>query len=333
MKKGKGVQEYDCPKCGDPCMSPTGHVNCAIERDDEGAEDATKQGKILHKVRRLLALAEGTKFEEEAASAWAKAQELMQEYAIDEALARQQETGTQEKIVTHIIPFVKRQARRARKRELLRVVAGANRVRAIDSDWELAPAQSAEFHKISRWLRDDKFDTPQQREDALKRYQELKKESGIVYLVGLESDVSFTELLYMSCQMQAYRFMSQAFVEHGITREKNGWGSAFLAGFNSRVAARLSEQNQAAVKKYEHKTVTAADGAIVPVNVALALREVSLLVNKAVDEQFGDGLKRGRGAKGGNDPVGRAAGRAAGDRADLSGGRNRIGSGQKRLTS
>lgn len=89
------------------------------------------QDAILEKIRRLILHAEGTKNVEEAANYWAKAQELMQKYAIDEAMvqARNNVRGTP---VQRRIEEVGIKDFRTAKVMLLNRVARANRCRMLD---------------------------------------------------------------------------------------------------------------------------------------------------------------------------------------------------------
>lgn len=82
---------------------------------------------MLDRVRKLLAKAEATDFEEEASSFTAKAQELMTRYAIDEALVHRPEAGDVPRMIRLPIDAPYADV----KSLLLGVVAGANRCRAV----------------------------------------------------------------------------------------------------------------------------------------------------------------------------------------------------------
>jgi Protein of unknown function (DUF2786) len=82
---------------------------------------------MLDRVRKLLAKAEATNFEEEASALTSKAQELMTRYAIDEALVERPEAGDVPRMMRVPIDAPYADA----KSLLLGVVAGANRCRAV----------------------------------------------------------------------------------------------------------------------------------------------------------------------------------------------------------
>ena len=82
---------------------------------------------MLERVRKLLAKAEATDFEEEAASLTAKAQELMTRHAIDEALLHRPDAGDVPRMVRVPVDAPYADA----KSFLLGVIADANRCRAV----------------------------------------------------------------------------------------------------------------------------------------------------------------------------------------------------------
>ena len=84
-------------------------------------------GRVLEKVRGLLAKAESTEFEDEADALTAKAQELMARYSIDQAMVAR-ETDSEEPSGRRIgvdDPYAQGKA------NLLAVIAGANRCRSV----------------------------------------------------------------------------------------------------------------------------------------------------------------------------------------------------------
>lgn len=87
---------------------------------------------ILKKVRALLAKAESTNFEHEAAALTAKAQELMARNAIDEAVAADSGTGRRDAPAARRVAIDDPYA--GPKSKLLSVVASANNVRAVWDD-------------------------------------------------------------------------------------------------------------------------------------------------------------------------------------------------------
>jgi hypothetical protein len=108
-------------------MPPPSEWDRSGPRPSEGPPRGGADGRILTKVRALLAKAESTTFEAEADALTAKAQELMARHAIDHAMVHGTEPGE--------APGGRRVAiddpyRRA-KASLLNQVAGANRCRTV----------------------------------------------------------------------------------------------------------------------------------------------------------------------------------------------------------
>jgi hypothetical protein len=83
---------------------------------------------MITKVQALLAKAESTPYPDEADAFFAKAQELMTRYAIDEALARGERVRTDKPLLRS---FTIEEPYRTAKRTLLTAVASANDVRVI----------------------------------------------------------------------------------------------------------------------------------------------------------------------------------------------------------
>jgi hypothetical protein len=87
---------------------------------------------VLEKVRALLAKAESTSFEQEAASLTAKAQELMARHSIDDAFARHHARGHREMPIARRVPVDEPYA--GPKSSLLAAVAVANSARCVWDD-------------------------------------------------------------------------------------------------------------------------------------------------------------------------------------------------------
>ncbi|HUR78874.1 MAG TPA: DUF2786 domain-containing protein [Acidimicrobiales bacterium] len=85
--------------------------------------------KMLNKVQALLAKAESTPYPEESDALFAKAQELMTRYCIDEALARGDRLS--KRGAPTLRSFTIEEPYRTAKRTLLSAVAGANDVRVV----------------------------------------------------------------------------------------------------------------------------------------------------------------------------------------------------------
>jgi hypothetical protein len=125
------------------------------------------------------------------------------------------------------------------------------------------------------------------------------------YLIGYRTDVEFAELLYNSLVLQCMRFATP-----DVRRSKRLL-TDFMLGFGTRVYNRVKEQR-----------TTESSG---ETSTALALVDRSDKVKAAVDDLFAGRTKTVKPAKREQDFAAQRAGVAAGNRADISGGRNNVG--------
>jgi len=240
--------------------------------------------RMLSRIRALLAKAESTEYAEEAEALSARAQELMAKYSIDQALLAA-ESGRKDDPAGRRIavdnPY------EAPKTSLLQAVATANRCRVV---WS--------------------------------------KEVGLATVVGFDADLDAVELLFTSLLVQASSAMLHAGSRqdaHGRSRTR-AFRQSFLLSYAIRIGERLSQAAEHATKEAAAEqeaasgqpagAVAGADsahsaGALVPF---LATRRKA--VDDAVDEMFGDSLRRGRSLRA-TDAEGWASGRAAADLATL----------------
>ncbi|HEY1667112.1 MAG TPA: DUF2786 domain-containing protein [Trebonia sp.] len=240
--------------------------------------------RMLSRIRALLTKAESTEYAEEAEALSARAQELMAKYSISQALLAA-ESGRKDDPAGRRIavdnPY------EAAKVSLLQAVAMANRSRVI---WS--------------------------------------KEVGLATVVGFDSDLDAVELLFTSLLVQASSAMLHAGSRqdaHGRSRTR-AFRQSFLLSYAIRIGERLSQAAEHATKEAAAEqeaaaaqpagAVAGADsdhsaGALVPF---LATRRRA--VDDAVDEMFGDTLRRGRSLRA-TDAEGWASGRAAADLATL----------------
>ena len=236
--------------------------------------------RMLSRIRALLAKAEATEYAEEAEALSARAQELMAKYSIDQALLAA-ESGRKDAPAGRRIavdnPY------EAPKTSLLQAVATANRCRVV---WS--------------------------------------KEVGLATVVGFEADLDAVELLFTSLLVQASAAMLYAGSRqdaYGRSRTR-AFRQSFLVSYAIRIGERLSHaaehatqeaaaEQEAAAGQPAHVVAGAGGTALVPF---LAARQRA--VDDAVDEMFGDTLRRGRSARV-TDAEGWASGRAAADLASL----------------
>ena len=236
--------------------------------------------RMLSRIRALLAKAEATEYAEEAEALSARAQELMAKYSIDQALLAA-ESGRKDAPAGRRIavdnPY------EAPKTSLLQAVATANRCRVV---WS--------------------------------------KEVGLATVVGFEADLDAVELLFTSLLVQASAAMLYAGSRqdaYGRSRTR-AFRQSFLVSYAIRIGERLAHaaehatqeaaaEQEAAAGQPAGAVAGAGGTALVPF---LAARERA--VDDAVDEMFGDTLRRGRSVRV-TDAEGWASGRAAADLASL----------------
>ena len=244
----------------------------------------TVNEKQLDKIRKLLAKAESTTHPEEARAFTEKAQELITQWSIDEAMlavGRNAGGGTPSTSRT-IIDYSPYQGP---KEALLSVVAAANRCRVV-------------FTKTYDRTRVTKSG----------RYQQVS----LATLIGFPSDLQATEVLYTSLLLQSEREFQQPSVQAAMFEEtwhpghRIRWRNAYVLGYTQQISKRLHE----AKKATEQKAETATPG------TALVLVDRGKLVDARTQEMFprlvSNQMSAGQG--GGS---GRSHGAAAANRANL----------------
>ena len=245
-----------------------------------GGSGGQADERMLSRIRALLAKAEATEYAEEAEALSARAQELMAKYSIEQALLAA-ESGRKDAPAGRRIavdnPY------EAPKTSLLQAVATANRCRVV---WS--------------------------------------KEVGLATVVGFEADLDAVELLFTSLLVQA----SAAMLHAGSRQDAYGrsrtraFRQSFLVSYAIRIGERLAHaaehatqeaaaEQEAAAGQPAGAVAGAGGTALVPF---LAARQRA--VDDAVDEMFGDTLRRGRSVRV-TDAEGWASGRAAADLASL----------------
>jgi hypothetical protein len=169
-------------------------------------------------VQKLLAKAERAGTPEESETFYAKAQELMVKWSIDEAMLRSAKK-TDEKVVSRSITINKSGQWKANVR-LVNRIADANGVKSVYS----APIGAGS--------------------------------KPVVHLVGFESDIANVELLYNSMLIQSSRFRRLMMPEHIKNDSKNRlpWVRSFIEAFAERIGDRLMENKKMAEATYGQET-------------------------------------------------------------------------------
>lgn len=135
-------------------------------------------------------------------------------------------------------------------------------------------------------------------------------------LFGTPSDITFVKALYASLVLQRERFLSR---EHKPYYENGrSFNHSFRVGFAGRVHARFKESKRVAVE-------TSGPG------TDLVLVTKDKQVEKAVHDQIGK--TRTTAAVRASSHAGHSAGKAAANRADISGGRNNVGGTARRAVA
>jgi hypothetical protein len=243
----------------------------------------------LEKIRALLDKAEATAvmFPDEAESFTAKAIELMERYRIDEAM------------IQDAAPVQDRG-------KIIEVTFSVGAGPYVNARVALADAIA--------------------RPHSVKVLEEIGYKGKSVYLIGYETDVALTEMLYTSLLVQA----TSALASDEVKASKPGYvhgkafARSFLISFASRIGQRLRESNDVAVSDAD---LAAPVGQR---SVALVLADRSKDVDDDVLRRYGK-LRASRPATGASSAEGFAAGTLAADQADLNTNRRVSTSNRKAL--
>jgi hypothetical protein len=264
------------PVVADTVFAGTGPGNAPAAGSGGQADE-----RMLSRIRALLAKAEATEYAEEAEALSGRAQELMAKYSIDQALLTADSGRADQPAGRRIAvdnPY------EGPKTSLLQAVALANRCRVI---WS--------------------------------------KNVGLATVVGFGADLDAVEVLFTSLLVQANSAMLRA----GSARDVYGrsrtraFRQSFLVSYAIRIGERLAEATEHATREAAAEQEAAAGAAAASESAGgtgtalvpfLAARRQA--VDDAVDEMFGDTLKRRRAVRV-TDAEGWASGRAAADLATL----------------
>lgn len=229
----------------------------------------------LAKIRALLDKAESTasEFPAEAEALTAKAIEMMERYRIDEAM------------IADAAPL-------------------QDRGKIIETQFNVGsgPYVNARVDLANSIAR----------QHSVKLLQSTGYKGKTVYLIGYETDVALTEMLYTSLLVQATRAMSSPEVKASKPGYEHGtaFNRSFLLAFANRIGRRLQESNTSAASNI---TASATSGR----SVALVLADRSKDVEDDVLRRYGR-LRTARPTTGSSSSEGWSAGRDAANRADLS---------------
>lgn len=245
----------------------------------------------LEKIRALLDKAESTavEFPQEAEALSAKAIEMMERYRIDEAM------------IADAAPL---QDRGKIVEVTIAVGSGPYVNTRVTLAYEIAKAHSV---KLLQWT---------------------GYKGKTICLIGYETDVALTEMLYTSLLVQATRAVASPEVkankpgyEHGTT-----FARAFLTAFAYRIGKRLQESST------EADALWVPDDPTKSRSVALVLADRAKDVEDDVLRRYGK-VRPARPVAGSSSWAGQFAGSAAADRADISTNRRVAASRTKALSA
>jgi hypothetical protein len=167
----------------------------------------TAEQDMVRKVQGLLAKAERTDIKAEADAFFAKAEELMLRYAIDEARLAEFRgvKAAESKPVMETYTYSTTDNNAVGKMDLIHAAARGHRVRMV-----LAPALSSKRVKTC-------------------------------YLIGMRRDVDFVKTLYTSLLVQAMREAALAWERSDQWGGKSAYVTSFLSGYGATVHRRLQE--------------------------------------------------------------------------------------------
>lgn len=227
------------------------------------------QGKMADKITKLLAKAEGTTNEQEAATFMAAAQRLMLEHAIEEGMLAKADPARRTRPIIEKMDFGKNVAGIKALRILLAGVGETNRCRV--------------------WMSGDR------------KY---------MFVAGFEEDVRFVLMLNQSIRVQMATALGVAAQEpFAQALGKKTFAVNYMFGYVGRVVTRLKAQQ----RSNEQEVVGRS-------NLPVLLDR-----KREVDAAAPATLRKGPPLRNRTNGAAMGMGGAAGDRADLSGGRNNLG--------
>ncbi len=256
----------------------------------ETMSEVTDQEKYADKITKLLRKAESTT-PEEAESLMEKAQQLMTQYAVDQAMLDALADQNREEIVEIEIAFTG--TYREAHRQIAQVIARHNNCRVLVStrDW-------------------------------------VKPKAKVLHVIGFKSDTARVELLNTSLQIQCSGALMKwwrndrpaLYSQPKIFKARRQFIMSYAYGVDSVLDRAVKSGVEEAAKEHAERVQESETEA--SESVALVLRTRKEKVDDWIDEKYGK-LRSGRGRS--YDHGGYAAanaGHAAGQRADVSAGNN-----------
>jgi hypothetical protein len=249
------------------------------------------QGNYAEKVAKLIAKAEGTDNQHEAEAFFAKAQELMTEWAITDAMVDAARGVSRDEIGQHT--FVHGGVYSPEKGGLAWVVIRANGCKGVywrsqgrsDRNVEIAGKVFSDWYKLEA--------------------------------TGFKSDLDRAAMLESSLQLQMAKAMNAAWRaeerSHMRQVENRRWHKSFMEGFASGVAKKLREATAAGRAAAEKAAKMRGDGT----SVELVVRSRQEQVDEWYAQCYGDSLRTVNSGSRKYDSGAYGAGNVAGSRADV----------------
>lgn len=278
------------------------------------AEQTQMQEKYAEKIAKLLARAEHTTHQAEAEACIAKAQELMTQYAIEQAMIDQARGIERDEIEQRKVWFTGNWRRELA--DILSDIASVNGCKCVQYPWLTHDDGGRKAVKVRpQW-------------DGTYKAEVTSQKKAIMYEVtGFRSDLERVVLLETSIRLQATGAMVNWWNTEG--KRQYDWETysrkvrirgEFLEAFRTALYAKLraakAAGRSAAIKTEAERTGQAEQQA--SDSVALVLRSRKDRVDDWYNHHYGDTLRNvRRGYKQALSGSARAAGHAAGQRADI----------------
>lgn len=237
--------------------------------------DATEE-RMIDKVQKLLAKAEGTDNKDEADAFFAKAEEIMITHALNEDVIR------------------------ARMGETKSITIGMLRIPIVGI---FRSAELIALYRIAEAFRFKGIKTANAKFEG--------KSADILSVIGPEDELRDFEILVASLRVQLARelrrFHEAYKIDHWFADKQELYVArrSFIDGYGTQVANRIKATQQAVIKE-----VSKTDD-LLPI-----LADKATLIDMFIKNEFGK-LRQGRASRKQFSPTGHAAGKRAGEKADV----------------